>query len=301
MNLDKLFEQKGIVEKSLNFYEQCARFAHVKQEGTLFRVMDLKEVKLNPSETASLDLSLQKLGIDSKTPLVTNMNDQKMVMRKLMMPPIEDGEILEALRFQFLEEIQSNQEMEIRFEKLAEENEEGMIGFIVYGLAKEQVDHFRKKWMDLKLNIIAAEPIATTLAAMTQILEDGSDKIRGVFYKEGAKMTFVGLKGIQILAQKCIGSRQEDQEVQVDWMIEFQQAIDEFLLQEKVSVMEEVLLVGSWSPEDKEKVLMTLGLPCRLLGEGELPQFVFDKPELKEKFLNFIPEIALATFPKAVT
>lgn len=301
MKLDTLFEQKGIVEKAFNLYEKCLKFAHVKQEGSLFHILDLKEIPLNNSEKVFLQMALQKLGIDSKTPLVTNIEDQKMVVRKLFIPPISENEVLEALRFQFMEETQSNQEMEIRFEKIPEENEEGMQSFIVYGLIREQVEEARKHYKELDLNIIAAEPLFTTLASMAELTESASEKIRGIFYKEGKKTLFVGLKGTQLQASKSFGNRQSEEEVQADWMTEFQQAIDEFLLQEKVSVLEEALLAGTWAPEEKEKILMTLGIPCRHLGEGELSQFVFVSPDLKEKFMQFIPEISLAIFPKAIT
>ncbi len=301
MKIDTLFEQKGIVEKSFNLYEKSIKFAHVKQEGSLFQILDLKEIPLNNSEKVFLQMAFQKLGIDSKTPIVTNIEDQKILVKKIFIPPMGEGEVLEALRFQFIEETQSTQEMEVRFEKIPEENEDGMQGFIVYGLTQEQVGESRKNYKEWGLNIVAAEPLATSLAAMTELFEESSDKIRGILYKEGKKSIFVGLKGTQLQASKSLGNRQTEEEAPTDWVIEFQQAIDEFLLQEKVSVMEEVLLAGTWSPEEKEKILMTLGIPCRFLGEGDLSQFVFLTPDLKEKFRQFIPEISLAIFPKAIT
>ncbi len=303
MKIDNLFDQKGIVGKSFNLHEKCMRYAHLKQEGPLFHVIDLQELPLTSMEKVFVQMGLQKFGIDAKTPLATNIDDKKMIVKKLFAPPVGKDELLEALRFQFMEETQNNQNtVEIRFEKLVEENEEGMQSYLVYGLAPDQIEEMRTRFREWELQVIAAEPLAVTLASMMELLELDSEKLRGVFYKEGKKTLFVGLKGTQLMTCKSFGGPVvEGEEIQNDWMIEFQQAIDEFLLQEKVSVLEEAVLLGDWSSEEKEKILVTLGIPCRELKDLELPQFIFANPELKEKFVNFLPEIGLALFPKAVT
>lgn len=302
MKIDALFEQKGIVGKSLNLHEKCMRFAHVKQEGPVIHVLDLQELPLNKMDKVFVQMALQKFGVDAKTPLAINIDDRKIVAKKLFAPPIAKDELLEALRFQFLEESQGSQpNAEIRFEKLPEENEEGMQAYLVYGLAPEEVEQERAKCQEWGIHVVAAEPLATTLAAMADTLEMDAEKIRGIFYKEGMKHLFVGMKGTQLLGFKRLGASVPEGEEAPDWMIDFQQAIDEFLLQEKVSVLEEAVLVGDWAPEEKEKILMTLGIPCKGIGEFELGQYVFANPELKERFESFIPEIGLALFPKAIT
>lgn len=303
MKIDNLFDQKGIIGKGFNLHEKCIRYAHLKQEGEIYHVIDLQELPMNNAEKVFVQMALQKLGVDGKTPLAMNINDQKLVMKKLFVPPVGKDELLEALRFQFMEETQSNlPSVEIRFEKLIEENDEGMQAYLVYGLPPDEIDASKKQNEEFGLQVIAAEPLAVTLASMLEILEFDNEKIRAIFYKEGKKTLFAGMRGTQLTTSKSFGGpAPEGDVVQNDWMIEFQQAIDEFLVLEKVSILEEAILVGEWPAEEKEKILMTLGIPCRDLNSLELTQFIFASPELKEKFVTFLPEVGLALFPKAIT
>jgi len=301
MNFESLFDQKGIVGKGFNFYEKCIRFAHVKQEGELFHVLDLQELPLANPDKVFMQMTLKKLGIDQKDLLATSLDDKNLIMRKLFSPPIAKNELLESLRFQFLEETQNNQQnVEIRYDKLLEENEDGLQAFMVYGLGHEQVENLRDFYAGLGLRVVAAEPLASSLASMLELINPAPEKTRGMFYKEGGRILFAGIRGDQMLACKSFGGVHSDgEEVRGDWMIEFQQAIDEFLVQEKLSMLDEAVLVGHWGDEDKQKILMTLGISCKQLNEVEIPQFVFAIPELKSKFLEFLPEISLALFPKA--
>lgn len=250
-------------------------------------------------------MNLKKLGLDGKDPVATNLDDKDLIVKKIFSPPISKNELLESLRFQFMEETQNTQQsLEIRYDKLSEENEEGMQGFLVYGLSNEQLDSIQKKYVELGLKVVAAEPLATSLASLVEMIFPEVEKLRGIFYKEGSKTLFVGMKGNELRFTKNFGNSNveaEVEEVRGDWMIEFQQAVDEFLLQEKMSMLEEGVILGSWSEEEKNKILMTLGIPCKEMLNQDLPQFDFASPELKNKFSMFMPEISLAIFPKANT
>ena len=250
-------------------------------------------------------MNLKKLGLDGKDPVATNLDDKNLIVKKIFSPPIAKNELLESLRFQFMEETQNTQQtVEIRYDKLIEENEEGMQGFLVYGLPSEQLESIQKKYLELGLKVVAAEPLATSLASLVEMIFPEVEKLRGIFYKEDTKTLFVGMKGNELLFIKSFGNANaeaEAEDVRGDWMIEFQQAVDEFLLQEKMSMLEEGVILGSWSEEEKNKILMTLGIPCKEMLNQDLPQFDFASPELKNKFSKFMPEISLAIFPKANT
>lgn len=305
MNFEQLFEQKGIVGSGLSFLEKSVRFASVKQEGALFRVLDLKEVSCPDKSQIGMIQALRPLELEVKTALAANYEDKNLVVKKMLIPPVGKNEIIEAIKFQMMDDSSGsaeNQEgFDVRYEKLGEQNEEGMDSYLVYGSSAAQIDSARNFYSDLDLNVLAVEPVAVTLASMVDFLEPDPSKVRGIFYKEEKKFVFAGMKGSQLHFSKTLASPHPEDEGHADWMVEFQQAVDEFLMQEKISQLDQALLAGTWEAEEKEKISANLGVTCSFLGEKTNSLLVFENEEIKKKWNQFLLPIALAMFPKDLT
>ncbi len=303
MNVDHLFEQKGIVGNGLSLNEKNMRLARLRQEGPLFKVIQLKEVLLPSPDKKAIQQALFSFALDKKVPLAVNVKEEALCAKKLFIPPMGKSELAEALRWQLMEETQNSQKtFEIRFEQLPGENEEGLQEFMVYGLEQLQIEGLRNHYTELELNVVAAEPLAVTLSSLLEILEPDSLKMRGIFYKDEKKALFAGVKAKQLYFWKSIfGAPGENSEPRGDFMIDFQQAADEFLLQEKLTMLEEGILAGEWQEEEKEKISASFGITFSRMEDKESPLLIFEKEEMKKDFSRFIPEIGLALFPKGLT
>jgi len=293
MDLDRLFEEKGIVGNGLTVANTHLRWAQVKLNKQSLQVMRLEEVPWQADAKPSFPF-------DKKTSFASSIEEKGLCIKKVFSPIMPKPELAQTFKWQVLEEMQDGTtEVEVRFEKLNEENEEGLSAFMICALGSRYIEEAKNKLTQLPVKIVALEPIGNSLSGLIKILDPESAKIRGIFYKGEKAAVFLGMKGPDLYFSKSISLLLEDGSPKADWMMDLQQANDEFLLQEKINSLEEGLILGHWTEEEYAN-LAAMGLNLKEIEEMESPYLIFDKPELKKQFSHFVLEIALALFPKAL-
>ncbi len=295
MDLDRLFEEKGIVGNGLTLGNAHLKWAQVKLNKQSLQVVRLEEVPWTP------EAPKPSFPFDKKTPFATSIGEKGLCIKKIFSPIMPKPELAQTFKWQVLEEMQeSSSELEVRFEKLNEENEEGLSAFMICALPPRYIEEARNKYAKHPFKIVALEPIGNSLSGLMKILDPESSKIRGIFYKGEKSAVFLGMKGAELYFCKSIPLFFEDTgEARTDWIMDFQQANDEFFVQEKINSLEEGLVIGEWNEEEYTS-LAAMGLNLKNIEEMESPYLIFENPELKKRFSSFVLEIALALFPKAL-
>ncbi len=142
---------------------------------------------------AKISGGLQKVAV--------NIEDPSLKIRKMIFPKMPDGDIREAIRWNFRENIEVPiEEYVVGFSPLQEILEEGKIAVMAFGVSRKAIANYAEKIKALGLKLVSLEPAATSILAafsLNGVLNDGNYHVC-VVYGESISL-FTVMKGDELL------------------------------------------------------------------------------------------------------
>ncbi|GEM_PF-3502105 len=296
------FKTKNFVGRGLSIEPERLRLATTILKEDKIHIVSLEEVPLSSPEITDVSQALPFFKIPPHSKIAINLWDESLKIKKVKIPKMPKKDIAEALRYQLIEDSENtNSPLEIRYTPFHKPNvHTDSLEFMVYGISKEFIAERKKWYQDLGLNVVVAEPPAVSLAAWEVALNPDSPKIRGIFLLQNKRIEFIGLQENHLLYWKYF---KPDASLSLEaalseLSIQFQQAIDDFLLYYQFHRMDEAVFAGDWDIPTRNILETSLGIPCKRMGENNFSRLCFSEEAQKEKISSFAVTLGLSIYPE---
>jgi len=133
--------------------------------------------------------------------VAVNVEDPSLKIRRMVFPKMPDGDVREAIRWNFRENIEVPiEEYVVGFSPLQEIPEEGKIAVMAFGVSRKAIANYAERVKALGLKLVSLEPAATAILAaftLNGVLNDDKYHVC-VVYGESISI-FTVMKGSELL------------------------------------------------------------------------------------------------------
>jgi len=163
-----------------------ARIVHLKENGIGgYKLASHGEVAFNlagstSAEQRSFQEEFDRIGGGVKN-LAVNIEHPSLRIRKMVLPDMPENDMLEAIRWNFREQIGVPMERySVGYVPLSIETEQGKISTVAYGVAQDAIDEYLTTFRGMGLKVVSLEPAASALLAsfyINGVLNDDSIQV----------------------------------------------------------------------------------------------------------------------------
>lgn len=301
MKLEIPFFRRGILGLGLSLEGGRLRVARGSADGSRCRVTGLCEGPAADTEAAAR--LLRAWGVPAQASAAVNLPSERLKVLWMGLPAMDPKAVPQALTFQFQKDCEDpSEEWALRYLRLPVAPEAARQPYLVCALPRGVVESTRKEVQALGLRPKAGEPLPLSLLAWQDKCFPPAAGSRVLLYLGPSQGLCMGFSQgrfsfARSFARETPAAERSEEERFGETLKAFQQGVEDFVLQENLGGVRELVLAGAWEPGQAESVSAFLGI-ARLRPDPERLGASYVGDAGPEEITRYAAELALAGFPR---